>query len=172
MDFEDYNFTVSEELLDYIISSYPLLKSPKRLGKDNFIGFNHKITSKEHDETITPLQAKDLFYKDIQDIENYTLVKSIKNKIDTNLYEVLVHFTFDYGKRVLKNSKFYFYIKQNNTLKVLEELEKYKTYTHTLSKKNANKRSFDIHLIINNKYKDIPHGNKKRSSSKNVGFRF
>ena len=52
--------------------------------------------------------------------------------------------------------------------------EKYKSYKNTTSKKNANKRSFDVHLITNNRYKtkDINYGNKKRSSSKNVGFRF
>lgn len=174
MDFEDYNFIVSEELLEYILSSYPLLKTPKRLGKDNYVGFNHKITSKENINEVTSIQAKDLFYKDIKEIENYTLIKSIKNKIDKNLYEVLIHFTFDYGKSVLKNSKFYFYVKENNTNKVLEELEKYKNYKNTTSKKNANKRSFDVHLITNNRYKtkDINYGNKKRSSSKNVGFRF
>ena len=116
MKSEDYNLSVSEELLSYMLSSYPFLKIKKRIGKDNFIGYNHKIEFKEELETITILKAKDLFYKDIKSIENYTLIKSIKNKIDSLLYEVLVHFCFDYGKSVLKNSKFYFYVKNNNKI--------------------------------------------------------
>ena len=175
MELEDYDLNISRDLFLYIQSSYPFLRSAKRVGKDNFIGYNHKIRNQDIDlETITPVRARDLFYKDIKDIENYTLIKSIKNKIDNTMYEVLVHFCFDYGKNVLKNSKFYFYMKQNNKNKVLEELEKYKTHNNTLCKKNISKRNFDINLINNGTYKnkETNNGNKKRSSSKNVGFRF
>ena len=174
MEFEEYNLSVSEDLIEYILSSYLYLKNPKRLGKHYYIGYNHKLAPSEDIDKITLVGARDLFYKDIKEIENYTLIKSIKKKIDKNLYEVLIHFTFDYGKSVLKNSKLYFYIKQNNKKKTLEELEKYKDYVLTLSKKNVNNRNFDIYLLTNNTYrnKNSIHGNKKRSSSKNVGFRF
>lgn len=174
MEIEDYNLNITKELFSYILLSYPFLKNKKRIGKDNFIGYNHKIENKENLETITIIKAKDLFYDDVKSIENYTLIKSIKNKIDPFLYEVLVHFCFDYGKSVLKNSKFYFYVKNNNKTKVIEELEKYKTYKNTLCKNNITKRNFDINLLNNGTYtnKEINNGNKKRSSSKNVGFRF
>ena len=174
MDFEDYDLVVSKELVDYIMKSNPYLKTIKRSGRDYFIGYNHRLPKGEYPETINHVKALDLFYKDIKNIENYTLIKSIKNKIDFKLYEVLVHFCFDYGKHVLKNSKMYFYAKQNDHLKVIEELEKFKTFKNTRCKLNISKRDFDIYLINNGKYKtkEVKNGNKKRSSSKNVGFRF
>ena len=47
MEIEDYNLNITKELFSYILSSYPFLKNKKRVGKDNFIGYNHKIENKE-----------------------------------------------------------------------------------------------------------------------------
>lgn len=169
-----YKFNTSKNMLSFILNSYSLLETPKRIGKDNFIGYNHKILGDYPEDLITVSEAKDLFFKDLESIEKYILIKSIKSKIDEDLYNVLVHFTFDYGKNVLKNSKFYLYIKQNNKDKVLEELERYKTYRNSVDTSNIDRRSFDIFLLTTGTYKqkDKRYGNKKRSSKKNVGFRF
>lgn len=169
-----YKFNTSKDMVSFILNSYSLLETPKRIGKDSFIGYNHKILREIPEDPITVSEAKDLFFEDLEAVEKYILIKSIRSKIDEDLYNVLVHFTFDYGKNVLKNSKFYLYIKQNNKVKVLEELEKYKTYRNSVDLKNIERRSFDIFLITTGTYKqkDKKYGNKKRSSKKNVGFRF
>ena len=81
------------------------------------------------------------------------MIKNIKNKVGQNFYDICVNFTYEYGKKVLKNSKIYFYIKTQNIDKCVEELEKYKTFQSVFEPKMVKRRDFDIHVLKNNIYK-------------------
>ena len=167
----EYKYNTSIEMLEYMLSSHPYHQEPFQIMNKMYIGNYHRIERGEAFSKITRSKSKELFYKDIENIEKYHLLAKLK--LPQNLYDVCVHFIYDYGKQVFKNSKFYFYIKTQNTEKILEELQRYKVYKNTMNKGSISRRNFDINLVKYNKYGTTKeHGNKKSLSRKITGFSF
>lgn len=168
------DLNISDEMLSYMLKSYPYHSEKTLVGSKWYIGYHHLTHRYGDRDKITRPTAKKLLLSDIEDIENYYLIKNIKNKVSQNFYDVCVNFTYEYGKKVLKNSKLYFYIKTQNITKAVEELEKYKTFNNVFDSKITSRREFDIHVLKNNIYntKEKNNGDTKRHPKQNVGFRY
>ena len=168
------DLNISEEMITYMLKNYTYYSEKTLVGSQWYIGYHHLTHRYGERDKITKPTAKKLFISDIQDIENYHLIKNIKNKVSQNFYDVCVNFTYEYGKKVLKNSKLYFYIKTQNIDKCVEELEKYKTFHNVFDSKITSRREFDIHVLKNNIYntKEKSNGDTKRHTKQNVGFRY
>lgn len=171
---ETLNSQVSDEMITFMLKSYPYFDVKTQVGSRWYIGYHHLTHRYGTLEKITKPKAKKLLLTDIREIENYHLIKNIKNKVEQHFYDICVNFTYDYGKQVLKNSKIYFYIKTQNLDKCIEELEKYKTFQSVFEPKMVKRRDFDIHVLKNNIYKnkENAHGDTKRHTKQNVGFRY
>lgn len=171
---ENLDSNVSKEMITFMYKSYPFYSEKTQVGSKWYIGYHH-LTHRYGDlKKISKPKAKKLLLTDIREIENYHLIKNIKNKVGQNFYDICVNFTYEYGKKVLKNSKIYFYIKTQNIDKCVEELEKYKTFQSVFEPKMVKRRDFDIHVLKNNIYKkkENTHDGTKRHLKQNVGFRY
>ena len=170
----DQEINISDEMFSYMLKKYPYYSEKTLVGSLWYIGYHHLTHRYGERDKITRPTAKKLFISDIKDIENYYLVRQLKNKVRQNFYDVCINFTYEYGKKVLKNSKFYYYLKTQNIDKCIEELEKYKTYKNVFDPKITSRREFDIHVLKNNIYntKEKNNGDTKRHPKQNVGFRY
>ena len=167
----EYKYNTSPQMLEYMLSSHPYHETPFQIMDKFYIGNYHRIERNETYEKISRLKAKELFYEDIKNIEKYYILSSLK--LPQNLYDVCVHFIYDYGKKVFKNSKFYYYMKTQDIEKIIEELKRYQTYKSTMNKGAISRRNFDINLVKHNTYGTTKnHGNKKSLSRKAIGFSF
>lgn len=164
----------SNEMVSYILKTISYYPTKTQVGSKWYIGYQHLISRYEDTpEVLSKAKAKEIFIEDIQKIESYHLLKNIKTKLDPILYDVSVHFIFDYGFKSFKNSQFLLYVTTNNIEKCIEELNRYIKHHNIFQTNLTNNRKFDIQVLKNSSYnkKEVKNVTKQRIK-RNVGFRY
>lgn len=164
----------SNEMVSYILKNTNYYPNKTQVGSKWYIGYQHLVSRLENTpEVLSKSEAKEIFIEDIQKIENYHLLKNIKTKLNPLIYDVSVHFIFDYGFKSFKNSQFLLYVTTNNTEKCIEELNRYIKH-HTILQTNlTDNRKFDIQILRNSAYNKTEVKNvTKQRIKRNVGFRY
>lgn len=164
---------ISDEMVSYILKNCTYYSEKTQVGSRWYIGYHHLTSRYENFPPISKSEAKELLISDIQKIENYSLLRTARTKLNPLLFDVGVHFAFDYGTRSLKNSQIALCLKTNNLDKCIDELAKYKAIHNSFETHLTHSRNFDIQILKQGCYSKPEVKNaKEQSTRRHVGFRY
>lgn len=166
-------FRTSPEMRYSLLKNTTFYQTPTLLRGVWYIGYKSK-RNYPTGKKITKPTARKLFFKDIEDLENYHLIKKLSKEIGQHFYDVCVSFAFDYGTTALKNSKLFYFLKKQDIDNSVKELERYLSNSGIFEPDLKKKREFEIYVLKNNIYnkKEKNYDSTERYLKKDVGFRY
>lgn len=119
----------------------------------SYIGYGHKITSKDKFTKLTKKKAETLLEEDLQKL-SASISKYIGREIHQHHFDVFCHIAYDYSLHSLKNSSLFIaYLKGELKEDAVRYIMIWSKIQGIISLSMLFRRNHDIQVFMNNQYK-------------------